>query len=119
MSQPAEAPATVPFLFTDGYALLCPHCQSNYVHIDDVYVAGRPREDSEVHPVHVDAGGRTSSDPSISLPIAGLGRRHVFALKGWCEGCSGHFTLEFTQHKGQTLVAIREPSWITLTPKTP
>lgn len=119
MTQPAQVPAAEPFLFTDGAALLCPHCQFNFVHVDDVYVAGRPREDGEVHPVHVDAGGRARSDSSVSLPIPDVGRRHVFALQGWCEGCGGHFTLEFSQHKGQTMVAIREPSWKTLTPKTP
>lgn len=96
--------------------MLCPLCGEAYVHVDDVFVAGRPREDGEVEPVHVDYAGRVR-DGVIDLPIPDVGRRHVFALKGWCEMCRGTFAIEFKQHKGQTQIAIRQPNWIPVEPR--
>lgn len=108
---------TLPFIsMDDGDRMLCPKCGGNYVHIDEVFVAGRPREDGEIKPVHVDSGGRVSAEERVSLPIPDVGRRHAIALKGWCELCSAEFAVEFVQHKGQTLLAFREPQWTPMTP---
>ena len=105
---------TRPFLNVDvDGILLCPLCgESRYTHIDDVFVAGRPREDGEVVPVHIDSHGRTTSDNSVALPIPDVGRRHAISLGGWCESCGGRFAIEFLQHKGQTAVAVRKPTWV-------
>lgn len=100
----------------EGGRLLCPLCGENWAHVDEVFVAGRPREDGDVEPVHVDHGGRVSRDQAVALPIPDVGRRHAFALKGWCETCQGAFTIEFKQHKGQTLLAVRRPRWEAVTP---
>lgn len=101
-----------PFVFADAdQCLLCPLCGETYVHIDDVYVAGRPREDGAIVPVHVDSGGRVLDGSQVSLPIPNVGRRHAIVLRGRCETCAGTFTLEFKQHKGQTVLAIRQPIW--------
>ncbi|GIG40959.1 hypothetical protein [Cellulomonas phragmiteti] len=100
-----------PFLLADEGQLMCPLCSGTYVHIDDVYVAGRPREDGPVVPVHVNAGGRIATEEGVDLPMTDYGRRHVISLGGVCELCGGRFALEFKQHKGQTLVTIRKPVW--------
>lgn len=99
--------------------LTCPKCCENYVHIDDVFIAGRPREDGPVEPVHVDHRGQVREGLNVALPIPETGRRHVIALKGWCEMCAAHFTIEFKQHKGQTHVALREAKWSPLLPAQP
>ncbi len=119
MSLTAGDPAPEPFLYNQDGVLLCPHCSEQYVHIDDVYVAGRPREDGNIVPVHVDSAGRQNNGSGVALPIPDVGRRHAFCLRGWCETCAGTFTIEFVQHKGQTLISVREPQWTQLTPKAP
>ena len=109
-----------PFLFTEDGALLCPKCGDSYTHLDEVFIAGRAREDGNIAPVHVDAAGNvTANDSRVALPIPEIGRRHAFSIKGWCEGCAGHFTIEFVQHKGQTMVTVREPRWTELVSSTP
>ena len=119
MTEMTGVPSPEPFLYAQDGMLLCPHCGERFIHIDDVYVAGRPREDGEVVPVHVDAAGRPHTGPAVSVPIPDVGRRHAVSLKGWCETCSGSFTIEFVQHKGHTLVAVREPQWTALVPRMP
>ncbi|WP_250442685.1 hypothetical protein [Actinotalea sp. C106] len=103
-----------PFLLADSDYLQCPLCADSYVHIEDVYVAGRPREDGPVVPVHVDSAGRVLTGDEVDLPIPETGRRHVISLGGRCEGCGGRFTIEFKQHKGQTVLAVRRPVWTTI-----
>lgn len=91
----------------DG-ALLCPNCAGEYVHLDDVYVAGRAQEDGEVRPAHVNAAGDVTTGSAVSSPVADSGRRHVFALAGWCEFCQSNFAIEFAQHKGQTRIKVTQ-----------
>jgi len=91
----------------DG-ALLCPNCAGEYVHLDDAYAAGRRREDGEVRPVHVNAAGDITTGPMVSSPISDTGRRHAFALAGWCEFCRTKFAIEFAQHKGQTRIQVTQ-----------
>jgi hypothetical protein len=93
------------------HILLCPVCDGDYVHIDDVYVAGRPREDGELVPVSVDHRGQVREGTQAALQIPDAGRRHAFSLRGWCEICGGQFALEFKQHKGQTVVRAVVPNW--------
>lgn len=55
------------FLHAEDGVLLCPRCGSEWTHVD-VFVAGRPREDSAVVPVHVESSGRVQSDIFVALP---------------------------------------------------
>jgi hypothetical protein len=91
--------------------LLCPACGFNCTHVDEVYVAGRPREDGDVFPVHVTAGGLVSQGLGVDLPSEDIGRRHVITLTGWCEGCSKSFAIEFKQHKGETYLKLLQKEW--------
>lgn len=82
--------------------LLCPSCQGHCVHIDYVHVSGRSAEDGPTVELQI------SKDGSVVNREVGLinehGRRHSFALEGWCEFCEDTFTIEFRQHKGSTWV---------------
>lgn len=91
-----------------GDWLLCPKCGEEYTHLDDVYVAGRQREDGDVTPVHVDSSGALQSGASVSLPVSDVGRRHVISIKGSCETCGAEFAIEFKQHKGVTMVSVND-----------
>lgn len=96
----------------DDGMIQCPNpsCGDDYLHVDDVYVAGRPREDGPVEPVHVDADGRVETGLSVDIPMS-LGRRHGIALIAWCENCRGRFSFTFVQNKGRTEVGVLRPRW--------
>jgi hypothetical protein len=54
----------------------------------------------------VDNTGVVDADPVRPLPTgAGGGRRHRFALEGWCEGCRSRVYFTFKSHKGSTFVS--------------
>lgn len=94
----------------DGEFLCCPVCGGTNVHVDDAYVAGRPREDGDVHPVHVDKAGQVTSGVHVVLPERPK-RRHLITLAGRCEGCTSGFGITFEQHKGTTIVRTLKKSW--------
>jgi hypothetical protein len=94
--------------------LVCPLCGSNWTHVDDVFIAGRPREAGPIVPIHVDAEGRVRNGSQVALPIT-PDRRHSIGLQGYCETCSGRFVIEFEQHKGQTRVDVLEQRWVSRT----
>lgn len=91
----------------------CPRCDDDHVHVDDAYVAGRPREDGDVVPVHVDSHGRLTQPHEGDLPVGefGRGRRHAVSVGGWCEGCGSQFAFVFTQNKGRTIVETAFREW--------
>lgn len=91
--------------------LICPLCGSEWTHVDDVFVAGRPREDGPLVPVHVDSSGQVREGSDVISPVGDEGRRHSIALVGYCETCTGQFAIEFRQHKGQTHVSVKKQSW--------
>lgn len=95
---------------------LCPSCGEDYVHLDNVYIAGRPREDGDIVPVHVNAAGHVKQGFEVDLPTADIGRRHAITIAGWCELCGANFAIEFKQHKGQTEVRVLQKEWRPLTP---
>lgn len=99
----------------DG-TLLCPSCRFHYIHIDDVFVAGRPREDGDIFPVHVDKAGHVKEGVQVALPSRDVGRRHAITLVGWCENCASHFGIELRQHKGMTSVRVLQQDWRPLAP---
>ncbi len=86
--------------------LCCPLCGDTNTHLDEVTTAGRPSgEDGPITVVGVSARGAVTNRPGIvpGSRRVGQGRRHRFALIGWCESCDGKFSLVFTQHQGVTL----------------
>lgn len=85
--------------------LCCPLCGDSNTHLDEVAVAARPTgEDGPIAEVGITANGAVTNRAGL-VPAGqvGRGRRHRFALLGWCESCDGRFALVFTQHKGVTL----------------
>lgn len=97
----------------DYSVLLCPHCGENYVHLNEVYIAGRPREDGDIFPVKVDSHGLVTEGLSVVVPFGtnGAGRRHTISLVGWCESCSQRIAIAFQQHKGETHVSTLTQTW--------
>lgn len=90
---------------SNGDELCCPLCGDTYTHVDEVAVAARPSgEDGPITGVGVNASGDVVDRAVPAGRHVGEGRRHRFALLGWCETCAGRFALVFTQHKGVTLV---------------
>jgi hypothetical protein len=73
--------------------LLCPLCGGAFTHVDDVFVAGRPREDGPFVPVHVDSEGRVRQGALVPMPVGADGRRHSIGVQGSCETCAGRFIL--------------------------
>jgi hypothetical protein len=87
--------------------LCCPLCGDTNTHLDEVAVAARPSgEDGPIAEVGLNARGAVTNRAGLvpESRSVGRGRRHRFALIGWCESCDGRFALVFTQHKGVTLV---------------
>jgi hypothetical protein len=86
--------------------LCCPLCGDTNTHLDEVAIAARPSgEDGPILAVGINSRGAITHRPGIvpGSRRVGQGRRHRFALIGWCESCDGRFALLFTQHKGVTL----------------
>jgi len=94
----------------DG-SLLCPKCGHDCTHLDDTFVAGRPREDGPFVRVHVDSHGRVAEGASGPTPADGEGRRHHIAIAGWCEECRTRFAVVFKQHKGATKISTVIQRW--------
>lgn len=92
--------------------LLCPSCNFDHVHIDEVFVGVKQTNPEPTKFIKVDSHGRTREvRVRGKVPIPDVGDRYVFALQGWCENCHSVFTLEFKQHKGHTQIAVRIPEW--------
>lgn len=90
---------------TNDGELCCPLCGGNYTHLREVRVGARPQgEDGPDVSVGITHAGRLVTEAVPASPTMGAGRRHRFALVGYCELCSGQFALVFTQHKGVTFV---------------
>jgi hypothetical protein len=99
--------STKPPTFNAQGELQCPDCEHKYVHVDEVDVAARPKQDGEFNNIRVDANGKISThrdESAASGSRVDAGRRHRIALNAWCEGCGARFSIVFTQHKGQTIV---------------
>ncbi len=91
---------------TNADELCCPLCGDTNTHLDEVTVAARPAgEDGPITVIGVNSRGAVTNRPGIvpGSRRVGAGRRHRFALLGWCESCDGRFSLVFTQHRGVTL----------------
>ena len=108
---------------TDGdyEILLCPFCENNWVHFDEVHVGGRPKEDGDFVNVLVDSNGNVRQnllDSEMAKPMLGEMRRHYLSIVGWCETCHARFAYAFVQHKGQTKLQLIRPQWRTATARS-
>lgn len=102
--------------------LCCPLCGDTNTHIDEVTIAARPSgEGAPITVIGVNNRGDVTGRPGIvpGSRRVGQGRRHRFALMGWCESCDGRFSLVFTQHRGVTLVESVDLTPITGSPDGP
>jgi hypothetical protein len=98
----------------------CPVCHDeNGTHVDGVLALTRAREDSEPVYLALLADGRLNHVRDGEHPngFADTGRRHEFALVGWCEMCGGNWALVFRQHKGQTLIKVMTEGVVCLDPR--
>jgi hypothetical protein len=84
-----------------GAELVCPSCDSNYLHHAQVEVF-ECGEDAEygVHVVVTEgkAEFNTSLDGNPSR------RRHGLKIRFWCESCKAEPVMSISQHKGNTFV---------------
>lgn len=88
----------------DEDRLLCPNCGTWHVHLEDVYVGGRIREEGgPVVPVHVNLQGQVKQGDDVTLPREPE-YRQIVTLAGWCEQCNVPTEISFTQSKGHTLI---------------
>ncbi len=118
MDDPFDEPVAPPrfAIVGDKALLLCPMCRSDMVHVDDVFMAGRPREDGDIKVVHVDHRGAVRQGPEVDIPLGprGIYRRHTISLQGWCEDCKLRFAIALQQDKGQTGVEVLRQEWGTV-----
>lgn len=106
---------------TNADELCCPLCGDTNTHIDEVAIASRPTgEDGPVRELLVNARGVVTHRAGVPAGrYVGAGRRHRFALIGWCESCDGRFALVFTQHKGVTFTESVDLTPVTDVPNDP
>lgn len=89
--------------------LSCPVCHDeNGTHVDRVHVLVSHDDGDQADYLSVGPDGMVTLEGRETHPDAfgNVGRRHEFALVGWCELCGGNWALIFRQHKGQTLVKV-------------
>lgn len=105
----------------ESAGLACPLCGHYSVHLTGVSMSVRGREDGDEHHLTARIGleradRRWGGDvgPIVLYPQGApasvthrTGRRSRLALRGWCEG-GCHFSILFTQHKGDTIVEVVE-----------
>lgn len=86
-----------------GAELLCPRCDCNYLHHDQVDVYERSEDAATGMHVNVCDGRAVVNTDLHGNPSS---RRHGLSIGLWCEGCHAKLLLTFAQHKGVTLVNI-------------
>lgn len=96
---------------TDGI-LACPGCGNTFTHLESVYAITRDREDAEPRFLCLDNSGSVTPINEEAYPDAfgDTGRRHEFALTGYCEMCGTGLRITFRQHKGETWVRVGRPT---------
>ena len=90
-----------------GSALLCPGCDSEWTHIDQVICEARYEDD----PITQIRLGLVPGDVTMEPTTVREGksrRRHSVTLLMWCEICSHEYGICFAQHKGNTFVTTED-----------
>lgn len=85
------------------FELPCPHCESEYLHHNQVEIFERREGATEELHVIVE-----ETDISIDhcLTRNPSEQRNGLIIHFWCENCGGCSALSFAQHKGRTLVTM-------------
>lgn len=91
--------------YEDGWGaeLLCPNCNSNYLHHDRVEIFDRSEDATSGLHVTI-AEGKATIDSSLSGNPST--RRHGLTVHFWCEECKATPLLTIAQHKGNTIVDV-------------
>jgi hypothetical protein len=88
--------------------LVCPSCDSTYLHHGTVSAFARREDDPKVILTVVGPRGLTSQ---AAVPNEDSGnpsvRRHGLLISFECENCDAHLSLALAQHKGETEVLWR------------
>lgn len=93
----------------DANVLACPLCDCDYTHHGVVEVFHRPQEDARYQQITTDGRRAVFSSGAATSPCPSS-RRDGLRLRFWCEGCHGAFSLEISQHKGQTILETEQES---------
>ncbi|WP_326956885.1 hypothetical protein [Amycolatopsis sp. NBC_01286] len=100
---------TLKFAKFDSKLMVCPACDDEYTHVEEVQIAARG-EDEMPNEITVDAvTGRVETHGNSPAPTGTVvhdGRRQRIAVTGHCESGGHNFAIVFTQHKGQTLLEV-------------
>lgn len=86
-----------------GAELLCPRCESNYMHHEALDVFERSEDATQGLHFSV-SGSKATVDTSLTGNPSR--RRDGIKIKFWCEGCHGISIFSISQHKGCSLVDL-------------
>jgi hypothetical protein len=95
------------FDLRDGVTLLCPACQGDYLHHDNIATYARGEDADETTVVTTCPHRGTSNIALTSGASNPSSRRNGMAVRFYCELCSVISELTLAQHKGQTLLEWR------------
>jgi len=91
-------------LKVDDGRLLCPLCESDYVHFRRVVVHAAPKEDADGTEIIVENDSSLTAKPCARSGFAGRGRRNDVVIELDCENCGRASSVELREHKGMILV---------------
>lgn len=97
-------------VLAEGSVVKCARCGQEFTHQGTVLVHARPREDGPGREIRIDRDGLFTTplcDLSKDSP-AFWGRRQDVVIELTCENCGTISELIIAQHKGQTLLRIRD-----------
>ena len=87
--------------FDEDGCIVCPYCQTSYMHQGIVQVFDRSEDSSECR--------RTTVGEKVSVDNLGSqnpsSRRQGARIRFWCEGCPHKYWLNVYQHKGRTFLS--------------
>lgn len=93
-------------IFEDDDILGCPACGDESTHVDEVSAYSAGGQYVVITASGEDEFARLGSEASFHDEH--VGRRHEFRLQLYCEGCRCTTEITLRQHKGATLVSLRD-----------
>jgi hypothetical protein len=101
----------VPFALNDNTAILCPNCDSSYLHHEEILINARAQDSDTGTCVHVSGIGDYCCGPietkhieQASMALSISPRRGGLLITFWCECCQSSPKLAIYQHKGETIL---------------
>jgi len=86
------------------YGLHCGNCGESNLHHYQTEIFNRSEEDSDIGN-HIIVGDQTTVSDS-NMKGNPSTRRDGIAVRMWCEHCDSETTMEVSQHKGSTYLAL-------------